>query len=352
MKNYVVFAVIAVAALALYLGCGGSNNSNLITPDQDGGGLADTGGPGGDNTCAGTTCGTAQICNESKVCVNKPTEDAVAYVEKGAAIGAPDVSCLTTPPATPTTFDKVKVEACVDVFGLASNTVDLEVTYYLDGDRTTPIAGPITSVTNDRCKSSGFHTAENIPTNTLLVRRVACPSSMPDCGFHDSWQFNIYLDSATAEAGVITDLANDDAIANVISDATWSLIPRTVGISGGVPKGQGVVAGRIRDCKHNPVMNVMTGMTANAKMQTYFNGAEGTIDEQGNEKGSDPDVNRMSSNKDGLYAGIAMLPGPVTVSALGLVAGALQSFGTYKVEVIADAASILSFKGARPVAQK
>jgi hypothetical protein len=350
MIKYLAALCIALAgAMSFNFGCGGGNNE-LAVPQTDAGPLADGGTNGSD--CGGTTCTANQVCNELRVCVNKPTENAIAYIEKGEAVGAPDISCYVTTPQKGAGPEKVKVTGCVDVFGLASNTIDLEVTYYLDSKLDTPIAGPIVAVDNAECESSGYHEVENIPTNTLLVRKVACPASMPDCGFKDSWQFNIYLDAATAAGGVISEAANDDAIANVVSEATWLLIPRTVGLSSGVKKGYGVVAGRVRDCNHNPVMNAMVGMTLQPTLLAYFNGMEGKLDDQGEEKASDPDPARTTTNSDGLYAGIEIPVGDETVSALAQVDGALQSLGTFKVAIFGNSISILSFKGARPVAQQ
>lgn len=379
MSRYLLVLCIAAAGIVAYsAGCGGDGKKPEL-PSGDGTATGDGGINGG---CASEACGTSKVCVAANVTVPAPTAAAVAYEEKGPAKGDPNIACVTTPATAPTTFDKVTVTGCVDVFGLASNTVDLEVTYYEDGNLGTPIAGPIVAVDNVECESSGYHEVEGIPTNTLLVRKVACPAATPDCGFKDSWQFNIYLDSATAVGGVISEANNDDAIANVVSEATWLLIPRTVGLSSGVKKGYGVAAGRIRDCNHDPVMNAMVGMSVAPELLAYFNGAEGTLDDQGNEKASDPDPARTTTNSDGLYAAVNLAPTTsevacqndancseaglgftcdpttckcvrwVTIAADAQVGGARQSLGKYAVAVFPDSITILSFKGARPVAQK
>jgi hypothetical protein len=347
-KMLAILAIATLFALALHAGCADEKKN-----PADGGGGVDGGGGGG-TKCGTMTCGDLQICNDSVVCVNKPTEDAKALVPKTQTpIGDPNMACYSnlTPP---TTFPTAKVTGCVDVFGITDNTVDLEVTYYKDGDVKNPIAGPVaaTNDTDKKCVNYGKYEIDNIPTNTLLIRKVGCPSSKPKCGFHDTYQFNVYLDSAHINAGVITQDADDDAIANVVSDTTWNIFPITAGISGGIKKGNGAVAGRVRDCDHNHVMNANVGTVIQPQKLVYFNGLEGTKTSDGKEKSSDPDPNRKSTNTDGLYGMLSMSPGMTTVSGVVQVGGALTTLGSFKVEVITDAVSIMSFKGARPVTQK
>jgi hypothetical protein len=109
-----------------------------------------------------------------------------------------------------------------------------------------------------------------------------------------------------------------------------------------------VVAGRIRDCTHiNQVMNGTVGSTVSAVKLVYFNGEEGEINSEGKEKSSNPDPYRRSTNTDGLYAFMDLIPGDVTISSVAKMAGVDQSFGTLTAKIIADSVTVLSFKGVR-----
>jgi hypothetical protein len=354
-KMLLVTAIAAMAGLLAWAanGCGSEGSH----PQPGDGGGADSGPTDGGSgvTCGAATCNEKQLCNDTLVCVNKPTEDAKAYIPKQvtAPIGDPNMACYSGL-VPPTDFPKAKVTGCVDVFGINDYTVDLEVSYYVDGDLSKAIAGPVvaTADTTKKCNNTGYYEIDNIPTNTLLVRKVGCPSSNPKCGFHDTYQFNVYLNSAHIVGGVITQDSDDDTIANVVSDTTWNIFPLTAGIVGGIKKGHGAVAGRIRDCDHNHVFASMVGTTVPPAKLVYFNGLEGTKTADGKDKSSDPDPNRKSTNTDGLYGMLDVVPGQATISAAAQIGGVVKSMGTYKVQIVADSVTVMSFKGARPVSQK
>jgi hypothetical protein len=300
------------------------------------------------HSCGATDCGPAQTCTPELLCADIPSEEAVAVAPKGEPVGQPDTACYLDPPETGVGPAEVKVTGCVDVFGLASNTIDLEVTYYRDGMLDDPIAGPAVAVDDIDCESGGYYELAGVPTNKLLARKVACPASMPDCGFKDTWQFDVYLDASTAAGGAISGRNNAEANVQVVSEATWLLIPRTLGLSAGIQKGRGMAAGRVKDCDLNHIMGAVAGISAPARVLAYFNGAEGALDDQGNEKASDPDPARTSTNSDGLYAAVDVAPGPASINSQILVNKSVISLGVHKIEVMPNALSILDFTGKRP----
>ncbi|MBI5529766.1 MAG: hypothetical protein HY897_25855 [Deltaproteobacteria bacterium] len=290
-------------------------------------------------------CGPAQTCTTGLLCADVvPSEEAIAVAPKGEPVGQPDTACYLDP-AEPGAGPEVKVTGCLGVFGLASNTVDLEVTYFLDGYLDDPIAGPAVAVDNIDCESGGYYEMTGVPTNTRLVRKTSCPPSLPDCGFKDTWQFHVYLDASTAASGTISGKDNAEANTFVTSEATWLLIPRTLGFSSGIDKDHGMVAGRIKDCDSNHIMGAVVGISVPVKRIAYFDGAEGTLDDMGNEKASDPDSARDATNSDGLYAAVDVGPGPASVNSQILVEKSVVSLGVHKIDVMPNSMIILDFKG-------
>ncbi|MCX7957968.1 MAG: hypothetical protein N3B13_02895 [Deltaproteobacteria bacterium] len=355
-KLIILLFVSLVCTIAIY--CGGSDNKIDFgdTGTQDTTSVTDTGN--GNNTDICSTCKSDQLCAYEKACVNKPTEEAKATKDSQNNVFInPEFSCITDSPAKPQGPEKVKVKGCVDAFGISGNTVEAKITFYKEEDilqygvclkekgkdnckMPDPIVPEVTSYQDTNCDDWGAYEVDNIPTNTMLVRLVKLDD------FHDSYQFNVYFPADKAKNGVITALEYDDATANGVSNSTWNLIPRTIGLLG-ITKGNGVIAGRVRDCEHYPVMNAMVGTDGNPKMLVYFNGDDGKVDNEGKPKSSDPDPQRKSTNSDGLYSVVDIKPGNYYLSALVKKEGQILKLGYYAVTVFPDAATILSFKESR-----
>ncbi len=342
----------------LVIYCGGSDNKIDFgdTTSQDIISIQDTGN--GNNTDICSTCKSDQLCAYEKVCVNKPTEEAKATKDsQNNVFIVPNFDCITDSPTKPEGPEKVKVKGCVDAFGISGNTVEAKITFYKEEDilqygeclkekgkenckMPTPIVPMVISHQNTNCDDWGEYEVDGIPTNTMLVRLVQLED------FHDSYQFNVYFPADKAKNGTITAGEYDDATANAVSNSTWNLIPRTIGLLG-ITKGNGVIAGRIRDCDHLPVMNAMVGTDGNPKMLVYFNGDDGKVDKEGKPKSSDPDPQRKSTNSDGLYSVVDIKPGNYNLSALVQKDNQILKLGYYTVTVFPDAATILSFKESR-----
>ncbi len=354
-KALVLLFSLSVCALIIY--CGGSENKIDFgdATMQDTTTISDT---GGNNTDICSTCNSDQICAYEKVCVNKPTEEAKATKDsQNNVFIAPDFQCITDSPVKPQGPEKVKVKGCVDAFGISGNTVEAKITFYKEEDilqygnclkekgkdgctMPNPIVPEVESFQDTSCDDWGAYEIDGIPTNTMLVRLVRLED------FHDSYQFNVYFPADKAKNGVISAEEYDDATANGVSNSTWNLIPRTIGLLG-ITKGNGVIAGRVRDCEHYPVMHAMVGTDGKPKMLIYFNGDDGKVDNEGKPKSSDPDPQRKSTNSDGLYSVVDIAPGNYNLSALVLKDSQTLKLGYYTVTVFPDAATILSFKESR-----
>ncbi|GEM_PF-2359602 len=354
-KVLALLFTLSVCFLIIY--CSGSDNKidfgdigtqDIVT-------VADTGGSD-INIC--NTCTSDQLCAYEKACVNKPTEEAKATKDsQNNEFITPDFQCITDTPTKPQGPDRVKVKGCVDAFGISGNTVEAKITFYKEEDilqygicltekgkenckMPDPIVKEVISYQDTTCDDWGAYEVDNIPTNTMLVRLVKLED------FHDTYQFNVYFPADKANNGIISADEYDDATANGISNSTWNLIPRTIGLLG-ITKGNGVIAGRIRDCAHYPVMNATVGTDGKPKMLVYFNGDDGKVDNEGKPKSSDPDPQRKSTNSDGLYSVVDISPGNYNLSALVLKENQTLKLGYYTVTVFPDSATILSFKESR-----
>jgi len=353
-KIVALMFILSICGVVIY--CGGSDNGVNFgdTGTQDTQILQDAGDDTGTtNVC--NQCSTDQLCAYEKACVNKPTEESKA--NKDNNLISTNFSCMSDTPTKPQGPEKVKVKGCVDAFGISGNTVEAKITFYKEEDilaygeciksngkdackMPEPIVPEVTSTQDTTCDDWGAYEVDNIPTNTMLVRLVRLED------FHDSYQFNVYFPADKAKNGVISQDEYDDANANAVSNSTWNLIPRTIGLLG-ITKGNGVIAGRVRDCDHNPVMNAMVGTDGKPKMLVYFNGDEGKVDDQGKPKSSDPDPQRKSTNTDGLYAVVDIAVGNYNLAALAIKDSQIMKLGYYTVTVFPDAATILSFKEPR-----
>ncbi|MCX7943949.1 MAG: carboxypeptidase-like regulatory domain-containing protein [Deltaproteobacteria bacterium] len=360
MFKKLIFTLATLLVLALIVYCGGSDNKIDFgdTQIQDSITLVDTGNDGNTNIC--NTCKADQICAYEKVCVSKPTEEAKATQDSANNVFVdPNFSCISDSPTKPQGPEKVKIKGCVDAFGISGNTVEAKITFYKEEDilqygecikekgvgsckMPNPIVPEVVSYQDTNCDDWGAYEVENIPTNTMLVRLVRLED------FHDSYQFNVYFpaDKDKNGDGIITTDEYPDAAANGVSNSTWNLIPRTIGLLG-ITKGNGVIAGRVRDCEQYPVMNATVGTDGNPKMLVYFNGDDGKVDDAGKPKSSDPDPQRKATNSDGLYSIVDIKPGNYNVVALVQNNNQILKLGYYTVTVFPDAATILTFRESR-----
>ncbi|MCG3174124.1 MAG: hypothetical protein GMKNLPBB_02348 [Myxococcota bacterium] len=353
-----LFAIAAVLAIAA---CSSDSKTDAGTTSDgsatrtdasvpaDGGGAADTGGgsdaaPPADGGGGGDTeppppvdgcksdgdCQAGETCTLS-VCLGKA--DADLKREDGQPV---DLACNENKPAKPAGPDKADAEGCINVFGLDANTdgVTLEIRKYEAGKNWDDLE-KITTVTatldaDDKCGNKGKYAVKGVPTNTLLVFETK------GAGFVTTRQFNMYF---PADKAADLKLNNEWTDANIIAESTYKLIPIVAGVPSGVKKGNGAVAGTIRDCAFNRLENAIVGMTKRPTKLTYFNG---------NTDSPQPDPTRSASNKDSTYAAIDIGAGQMKVVAGGNSGGKWMKAGELNIEGIADGVVILSFGRPRP----
>jgi hypothetical protein len=171
-KSVTVTAILAVTAM-LCLACG---STTPIGPTD-----------GGSGNCGAMTCASGQSCIENKVCVTTPTTEAEAFIPKAwpPAETKLDLSCFSTAPQPSAGPVLVSVHACLSTFGISLPTEDLEISYYdyAGGKIGSQIGVTVTAVkaVSRTCPNTGYYEIDNIPTNKLLVRKVACAADDATC---------------------------------------------------------------------------------------------------------------------------------------------------------------------------
>jgi hypothetical protein len=327
----IVFLTLGGVALA---SCGGGNPS---PPAECPSGL-------GQKSIAGT-----------EMCVRSPVTEAQVYddANETASCGDPQalsLGCFATPPVVPRTPETVTIEGFIDTFGLEKSTTAVTV-QVLRPDGT--VVGTATADAAHRCgrtKTLGTktqvlagYTIPNVPTNALLVIRTS------GAGFRNTYIHGKYFSSGNCQApqAFADDACHEECFTrsgsvtfrydtNIISDATWNLIPLTAGYSRGIAPGNAAFAGQIHDCNDNRIRNaaVAFSQSANAKLVTYFNG-----------NCEDPTANNAltHSNRDSLYAVLDAARGKIKVSAEAMSGGAVVNLGAYDVELYPDSVSLLTF---------
>jgi hypothetical protein len=103
-----------------------------------------------------------------------------------------------------------------------------------------------------------------------------------------------------------------------------------------VTSGHGAVAGEVHDCQNLRVVNAVVDVDAQKFITTYFGD---------DEDDPLPDLNAKSTSTLGLYAALDIVPGPVAVSAAGVVDGELVGVGFLRVWVYPDAVTSATFRG-------
>ncbi len=206
-------------------------------------------------------------------------------------------------------------------------------------------------VCSDRLRWEARYTIPNVPTNKQLVISSTGANGMSDQVWATVFAWNVFLSTADPDCKDLsstdcwdkTDAQNPKYQLNVsaLSQSDYVNIPQTAGLSGGIPMGQGAVAGEIHDCDNIRIANVTVGVTPPAARFTYFNGDPiKTI----------PDASRLATDRLGLYAGLSLTPGTASVVAGGLLsAGAtLTSFGTFDAHAFPDSVTIVNVNGGKP----
>ena len=188
-----------------------------------------------------------------------------------------------------------------------------------------------------------------VPTNTQLVVRTTDPSGT-------TWAtlvaWNVFLASDDKSCGGnpqatdcldTSDMANPkyQLNANVLSQSDYFNIPFTAGLSSGITKGQGAVAGEVHDCDNVRLGNVQVGVQPTGDRFTYFNGDPYmTI----------PDSSRAGTGTDrlGLYSALNVQPGKIVVEAAALVGGQMVNAGQFQAVLYPDSVAVVNLNGGKP----
>ena len=187
-----------------------------------------------------------------------------------------------------------------------------------------------------------------VPTNKPLVVRVTGANGLPDQNWANLVVWNVFL--STSDHACVG-LEDNDCIdvakttyqlnVNALSKTDYVNIPVTSGLSGGIAVGRGAVAGEVHDCDNVRLENVVVGMNPIAERSSYFNG---------NPIKTLPDSSRVATDRLGLFTGLNLPPGKVTVVAAGLtsVGGPLVPFGTYAGYIYPDTVSVINLNEGHP----
>lgn len=199
----------------------------------------------------------------------------------------------------------------------------------------------------ERLRWESRYRIPNIPTNKYLVVRTIGTHGFKVGTWGIMAQFNIYLraDAPKCTDGEFNDCINSkgeyELEVNALYSGDYSTIPITAGLSGGVPEGHGAIAGQVHDCDDIKLSGFQVGTNPRATVMAYFNG---------NPVKTLPDLPQLKhgSNIDGLFAALDIVPGEVTISAVGKVGGKLLSAGTIKAAVLPDTVTVITFDGRKP----
>ncbi len=312
--------------------------------------------PGGEALC--------DFAGVSGVAAGHCTLAPVVYANNKVTTGeAADFSCYATP-QTLTPGTDVTVYGCVDSFGLAvASTRDVEIYMWRAENFFTTLAatgappvtaefGPFASIRTTSvfdlatdCPYDGAFLAPGVPRGEKLVVRV---SNENNVNFVNTWVFNFAVadEEVTGDipAPVAASGVTEAALLNVavISGTTYATIPPLAGLPGGVPEGEGVIAGEIGDCSNRVTGNAKVSLTPSSRKFTYFNAG---VDEDGLAD-SKPDPRRKTSHVDGLYAGLGVPAGLLTLNASVPTAdGGVLDLGSFRAAIFSGDVTILSIRG-------
>lgn len=351
---------VALAGLSLAAtGCGDSGSSSGA-----GGGGGGSSGECPDNLvpaknsefCTATPgnldCSIVNPAAKHQVCgvalVDPPAELARSTnVVEYSGKGPPDVSCFEAGnyPAAPGTPQDVTVEGFARIFSSGCDSHDLKISFFKvqpDGqlgeavgtavvtDATCVDVGESSMADNCDTRWECSYSYTGVPTETELAIRT---ENGPNGGI---WaplvQYNIYIPNAEVAAGKWT---HD---VRALAEPDYSVIPQTA-IGSPIAPGNGAVAGEVHDCGDVRLTNAVVDVDAARVITTYF-----TSDEDS----PLPDQAARGTSVLGLYAALDVAPGPVTVSAGGMVNGEFVTLGQHRVWVYPDTVTSVTFKGLQP----
>jgi hypothetical protein len=199
----------------------------------------------------------------------------------------------------------------------------------------------------------GGYAITNIPTETELLVVTEGDSADPIATgnfSHRVYDYNVLLRNADINAEMAPmGVAGERRVRfapRVISNADWSSIPSTSGLTAGITPGRGAVAGEVHDCDDVRIANASVASNPSRAWDgpvVYFSE---------NDTNPLPDISRESRGTSilGTYALLDMEPGPVAVAAVGYDDDrqTLVHAGSYRARVFPGAITIVTFRGLRP----
>lgn len=288
-----------------------------------------------------------------------PDED---FCVDGAPDQPPDLGCFGERRRAPLAPRPVTLYGVVDVFGNGPDADAITVEVYREGAdaQLGELVGTATASTASPCHETeieiendeptgkerqlGFYAIPGVPTETpLIVVTRGDPGLWKPLYTYNIVILDEEVENAAAPGGACADLPGGDRHryrARIVSVVDYRAIPRASGLAGGIASGHGAIAGEIHDCGNVRLSFAQVALSAPAEAFTYFS------DDADNPL---PNLSRIEGTSLlGLWAGLGVEPGPVTVSAVGLVDGQVVSLGWYTARVFADAVTSVSLRGLRP----
>ena len=166
----------------------------------------------------------------------------------------------------------------------------------------------------------------DVPTDTELMVKTSGPLYTP------IYEYNVFVPSSGVENGMF-----EKDIRCVTTD-DYPLIAKTA-IGGPITPGHGALAGEVHDCDDIRLVDAVVDVDVDKKLLTYFtNDQDHPL----------PFTDGTSTSTLGLYAAIDVVPGPLSVGAVGLVGGETVTVGFFKAQVFPDAVTSVTFRGLRP----
>lgn len=348
-----------LTALLAVAGCGSSSEG-----DGSSGGSTCEGGlrqgsaltPAGNSEfCAGQSASLPDevSCSYSLQACNVPTpkpDDELtrsANVREYAGTGAPNVACFAPDNYAPDSGEPgtATVEGVVKIFSHGCESNGVVITMHpvnADGSPGAAIGAAVT--TPEDCEADGVESDKDYSCATGSGKPWHCRYSYPGVptgkeliikttgvGWKDVYEYNVYVPNSEA-GGTFT----KDVRALFADD--YQLIAQTA-LGGPIAPGRGAIAGEVHDCDDVRLVDAVVGIDQNAKILTYF-GAD--------EDHPLPDTGSQATSVLGLYAAIDVAPGPVTISAVGMVGGEPVVVGFHKAQVFANSVTSVTFRGLRP----
>lgn len=278
-----------------------------------------------------------------------------------AGDGAPDLSCFE-PANYPKSGESklVTMKGLVKIFskGCSSENVKIEVWTVKrtggddDGMPDQLVGEPVTTKAGDAyveeehkdCSDGRLayeFTYASVPTHTELVIKTSSAEGGSWATFYD---YNQYISEDDPDFDAATETYHRNVRAVASDD--YQTIPQ-VAMGSTITEGNGALAGEIHDCGNVRLQKATVDVNVGRKMVAFF-----TPDEDA----PLPDTTRTqigSTGRLGLYAALDVAPGPVRMSAIGVVddgtpEGKLVSLGYFNARIFPDAISSVTLRGLRP----